>query len=130
MKLKKGFVRNFLATVKINTKIEFHIKSYELDMSNVGDKPMIMIGLGTGIAPFRAFIQEREWAANSLNVKPSMLFFGARYKKSEYLYGNEFDNYQNKGIVNLCLAFSRDQKQKIYIQDKIKHNIIFIKNTC
>jgi sulfite reductase (NADPH) flavoprotein alpha-component len=85
-------------------------------------QPIIMSGLGTGMAPFRAFIQERKYQKEmGIDVGPCVLFFGARHRHEEWLYGDEWDAYEREGLVtHLGLAFSRDQKEKIYIQDRIK----------
>jgi len=84
-------------------------------------QPIIMSGLGTGLAPFRAFVQERAWErAQGIEVGPIYLYFGARHRHEEYLYGDEWDQYFEEGLVTkLGLAFSRDQKEKVYIQHKI-----------
>ena len=79
--------------------------------------PIIMVGPGTGIAPFRAFVEERrETGATGKN----WLFFGDRSQKTDYLYENEWESYQNDGILNyLDLAWSRDQEKKVYVQHKM-----------
>jgi sulfite reductase (NADPH) flavoprotein alpha-component len=76
--------------------------------------PVIMIATGTGIAPFRGFLQERNHRnANGLN----WLIFGDRHSDSDYLYGEELNYYHKSGLLTrLDLAFSRDQKVKIYVQ--------------
>ena len=85
--------------------------------------PIVMAGLGTGMAPFRAFIQERAYLKRQgVEVGPMTLYFGARYRAQEYLYGDELDEYEKQGLVNLRLAFSRDQEHKVYIQHKIQED--------
>ena len=81
-----------------------------------------MAGLGTGMAPFRAFLQEREWQrAQGVEVGPMVLYFGARHRSEEYLYGDYLDAMHADGLLTtLGLAFSRDQKEKVYIQHKIE----------
>jgi len=76
-----------------------------------------MAGLGTGMAPFRAFIEERAWMRQlGHEVGPMVLYFGARHRHEEYLYGDELDAYHKAGVITgLRLAFSRDQKDKVYI---------------
>lgn len=77
-----------------------------------------MIGPGTGIAPFRGFVQERaESGASGRN----WLFFGARHFNSDFLYQVEWqDALQRKELHRLDLAFSRDQAEKIYVQDRLR----------
>ncbi|WP_428356002.1 diflavin oxidoreductase [Methyloprofundus sp.] len=81
------------------------------------DLPMIMVGPGTGIAPFRAFLQEREFRkAKGLN----WLFFGDRNEATDFIYRDEIEAMQNNNVLSkLDLAFSRDQEEKIYVQDRM-----------
>ena len=84
------------------------------------DKDIIMIGPGTGIAPFRAFLQEREVTNSS---GKSWLFFGDQTRENDFIYENELKDMLNKNILTkLDLAFSRDQKEKLYVQHKIYEN--------
>ena len=79
--------------------------------------PIIMVGPGTGIAPFRAFVEERKVTAAT---GKNWLFFGDRSQKTDYLYENEWESYENDGILNdLDLAWSRDQEKKVYVQHKM-----------
>lgn len=81
--------------------------------------PLIMVGLGTGLAPFRSFIQQRKMQeAAGEEVGEMVLYFGARYKETEFLYRDEMEQWEKEGLI-LKLAFSRDQEQKIYAQHKI-----------
>ena len=84
------------------------------------DVPMIMVGPGTGIAPFRAFLQEREAiGAEGIN----WLFFGDQHAKCDYIYQEELEAMQASGVLHrLDLAFSRDQAEKIYVQTRMKEN--------
>lgn len=90
---------------------------FRLPDSNV---PVIMIGPGTGVAPFRAFVEERvEQGASGEN----WLFFGDRNFDSDFLYQLEWQRHlKNGNIARLEVAFSRDQRQKIYVQDRIREN--------
>jgi sulfite reductase (NADPH) flavoprotein alpha-component len=87
-------------------------------------QPVIMAGLGTGMAPFRAFIQERAvLKASGVEVGPMVLYFGSRNRRNEYLYGEELEAYHAEGLLtHMGLAFSRDQKQKVYIQHKMQED--------
>jgi len=82
------------------------------------DAPVIMIGPGTGVAPFRAFVQHRQAAgANG----PNWLFFGARNRRTDFLYQLEWQRFQREGALDrLSVAFSRDQAEKIYVQDRLR----------
>jgi sulfite reductase (NADPH) flavoprotein alpha-component len=83
-------------------------------------KNIILIGPGTGIAPFRAFLQQRDASEASGN---NWLFFGNPNFNSDFLYQNEFKQYLTKGLLTkLDLAFSRDQQDKIYVQDRLLEN--------
>jgi len=78
------------------------------------EKPYVMVGLGTGIAPFRAMIQDRQHAKNQgEKTGPMALFFGNRHKKTEFLYGEEFENEFKSILTNTFYAWSRDQKEKV-----------------
>ncbi|MBG88560.1 MAG: sulfite reductase subunit alpha [Verrucomicrobiales bacterium] len=84
------------------------------------DTPMIMVGPGTGIAPFRAFLEERK--AIGAQGK-NWLFFGEQRRDFDYLYQEEFESYLEEGVLTrLDTAFSRDQEHKIYVQDRMKEN--------
>jgi len=84
------------------------------------DAPVIMIGPGTGIAPFRAFLEHRQ----ALGEKgPMWLFFGEQRRISDYLYEKQFAQMQREGVLtNLHTAFSRDTAKKVYVQDRMQEN--------
>jgi len=85
-----------------------------------GSKDIIMVGPGTGIAPFRAFLEERK--ATGATGK-NWLFFGEVHEESTFFYKNELFEYMKEGVLTkLTTAFSRDQKDKIYVQDRILSN--------
>merc|ERR1712098_367133 len=87
-------------------------------------QPVLLSGLGTGLAPLRAFIQDRVYAkGQGENVGDMTLYFGARHEKTEFSYQEEFEEYQARGILtNIRTAWSRDQAHKIYVQDKIRED--------
>ena len=116
-----GVCSTFLAddcTPGDNIKVFFTPnKSFRLPDDN---KDIIMIGPGTGIAPFRAFLQEREYRNSS---GKNWLFFGDQTKNDDFIYKNELEDYIFSGVLNkLDLAFSRDQKNKIYVQNVMYEN--------
>ena len=79
-----------------------------------------MVGPGTGIAPFRAFMEERQ----AIGAKgKNWLFFGDQHYLTDFLYQTEWQNYLSDGILTkLDVAFSRDQAHKIYVQDRMREN--------
>ena len=86
------------------------------------ETPVIMIGPGTGIAPFRAFLQERDATGAS---GTSWLFFGNPHFTEDFLYQVELQDYLSRGtLTHLHVAFSRDQAHKIYVQDKLRKNAV------
>jgi len=84
------------------------------------DAPMIMVGPGTGIAPFRAFLEERE--ATGTKGK-NWLFFGDQRSATDFLYRDQLETLQRSGVLTrLDTAFSRDQSEKIYVQQRMLEN--------
>jgi sulfite reductase (NADPH) flavoprotein alpha-component len=80
-----------------------------------GNVPVIMVGPGTGIAPFRAFLQERQVTGAT---GKNWLFFGNPHEKTDFLYRDELEAFQKNSILSrMDLAWSRDQKEKIYVQN-------------
>jgi len=114
---RKGVCSSYLAQ-RVGERIPcyFHPnKNFKLPQNQ--EAPVIMVGPGTGIAPFRAFIEERQ--ATGAPGK-NWLFFGDRSQKTDYLYGDEWETYRKGGILNeLDLAWSRDQSEKVYVQHKM-----------
>jgi len=86
------------------------------------DVPVIMVGPGTGVAPFRSFVMDR--ATRGAKGK-NWLFFGDQRKDSDFLYADEWAAYLQSGVLTrLDLAFSRDQAAKIYVQDRMRENAV------
>jgi len=97
----------------------FHVaKGFRLPED--GATPVIMVGPGTGVAPFRAYLQERK--ATGATGK-NWLFFGEQREKEDFLYREEFEQFQKEGVLTrLDTAFSRDQEKKIYVQHRMLEN--------
>lgn len=86
--------------------------------------PIVMVGPGTGLAPFRGFLQERSHArANGKEVGDNILYFGCRHNNQDYIYKEELEQYEKDGDVKLNLAFSRDQAHKIYVTHLLEKNM-------
>ncbi|MEM9604342.1 MAG: sulfite reductase subunit alpha [Pseudomonadota bacterium] len=93
-------------------------KSFRLPAD--GDRPVIMVGPGTGIAPFRAFLQARH--ASGAAGK-NWLFFGDQHRECDFIYEDEIGEFCSNGtLTRLDLAFSRDQQEKIYVQQRMREN--------
>jgi sulfite reductase (NADPH) flavoprotein alpha-component len=85
-----------------------------------GDTPIVMVGPGTGIAPFRAFVEEREAAGAK---GKNWLFFGDQHRQTDFLYREEWEDKLARGVLTkLDLAFSRDQANKVYVQTRMLEN--------
>ncbi|MAK47583.1 MAG: protein CysJ [Opitutae bacterium] len=114
---RKGVCSSYLAE-RVGDTIPCYLhpnKNFKLPEDS--STPIIMVGPGTGIAPFRAFIEERQVTGSK---GKNWLFFGDRSQNTDYLYGNEWEFYQKDGILNkLDLAWSRDQQEKVYVQHKM-----------
>ncbi|CAJ1946001.1 unnamed protein product [Cylindrotheca closterium] len=88
-------------------------------------KPIIMIGPGTGIAPMRALLQERRYQRDvqKKSIGPNILYFGCKKRSLDYLYRDELEAMQKDNVLdNLHLAFSREEKQKVYVQHLLTNN--------
>lgn len=112
-----GLCSNFLGDAATGTAIQFYIHKNKHFKLAAPDKDIIMIGPGTGIAPFRSFLAERD--ATSATGK-NWLFFGEQYFQKDFLYQTELQNYlQTEVLTNISLAFSREQPHKVYVQHKM-----------
>ena len=109
-----GFLAERLAEgEKVRVFVE-HNDNFRLPAQDI---PVIMIGPGTGIAPFRAFLQERD---NAGATGQNWLFFGNPHFTQDFLYQVELQDYLKRGVLTkLDVAFSRDQASKVYVQDKL-----------
>ncbi|MGL6097599.1 MAG: sulfite reductase subunit alpha [Fimbriiglobus sp.] len=116
---RKGVASNFLTeTLRTRQKAGVFVHtSPGFRLPTDPTVPVIMVGPGTGVAPFRAFLQER--AATGAAGK-TWLFFGDQRRDTDFLYRDELTRYQESGVLTrLDLAFSRDQAEKIYVQHRM-----------
>jgi len=120
--MRKGVASTFLADrVGETNYVKIYVQpSHGFKTPAHGDTPMIMVGPGTGIAPFRAFLQER--VATKATGR-NWLFFGDQHRATDYLYEEEWKAWQASGsLARVDLAFSRDQSTKVYVQDRMREN--------
>ena len=144
-KVREGVCTRYLAAMSPGTQIFVTLQKGGLGITRAEAKrPVIMIGPGTGVAPARSLIWERLQLAEELEsreqryrngngtvnnihgVKESVLFFGCRNKDSDYFYRHEWETLRSKMPLQVFTAFSRDQREKIYVQDLIKEQAALV----
>ncbi|HEY5037146.1 MAG TPA: sulfite reductase subunit alpha [Chthoniobacterales bacterium] len=114
---RKGVCSTFLAERCNDSPVPVYPSKSKFHLPEDADAPIIMVGPGTGVAPFRAFLQERQ--VTGARGK-TWLFFGAQREASDYFYKDDFDKFRSDGILTrIETAFSRDQAHKIYVQDRM-----------
>ncbi len=122
-RVRHGVTSTFLADrVQLNeSQVPVFVASSHFGLPEDDATDIIMVGPGTGIAPFRSFIQER--SARSGERGRSWLFFGDQHRATDFLYEEEWTRFLKDGtLTRLDTAFSRDQPHKIYVQDRMLEN--------
>ncbi|KAJ7699946.1 hypothetical protein B0H17DRAFT_1195969 [Mycena rosella] len=116
-----GQCTRYLAGLRVGQKVTVSIKPSVMKLPPDNRQPLIMAGLGTGAAPFRAFLQHRAMLMErGEEVGPVYYYFGSRYQAQEYLYGEEIEAFIMDSVITRAgLAFSRDGPDKVYIQHKM-----------
>jgi sulfite reductase (NADPH) flavoprotein alpha-component len=118
--LRCGITSEFLSNLNVNSSLNFYVHPNNQFRLPEEDKDVIMIGPGTGIAPFRSYIAERD--ATGAKGK-NWLFFGEQHFITDFLYQTEIQNWLETGVLTqVDVAFSRDQKEKVYVQHKMYKN--------
>lgn len=120
-----GQATRYLSRLPVGAKVTASVKPSVMKLPTKDTAPLIMAGLGTGLAPFRAFVQYRAMQkTQGKEIGSILLYLGSRHQREEYLYGEEWEAYLAAGVVTLIgSAFSRDQPQKIYIQDRMRQTL-------
>jgi sulfite reductase (NADPH) flavoprotein alpha-component len=114
---RKGVCSTFLADRADGALPVFVQESHSFRLPQSGDVPIIMVGPGTGVAPFRAFLHDRR--VSGANGR-SWLFFGDQRAATDFYYRDELESMMAEGsLTKLSTAFSRDQKEKIYVQTRM-----------
>lgn len=116
------------------TRVPIHVRHSNFKLPSKPNKPIIMIGPGTGVAPFRGFIHERaQQARNGTPIGPALLFFGCRNSKEDNLYSDEWEKFSRESsqdasdlteqnFLQVYNAFSREGPEKIYVQHRLQEN--------
>jgi cytochrome P450/NADPH-cytochrome P450 reductase len=118
----KGVCSNYLAGRRAGDTIHATVRETKAGFRLPDDAavPIIMIGPGTGLAPFRGFLQERaDRKAKGASLGPAMLFFGCRHPEQDYLYADELKKFAADGVTELHTAFSRADGPKTYVQHMV-----------
>uniref|UniRef100_A0A9J8BEK4 NADPH--cytochrome P450 reductase n=1 Tax=Cyprinus carpio carpio TaxID=630221 RepID=A0A9J8BEK4_CYPCA len=128
-RVNKGVATNWLKS-KMPTDnghkatVPMYIRKSQFRLPFKSSNPVIMVGPGTGIAPFMGFVQERGWLKEQgKEVGETVLYYGCRHKNEDFLYQEELDEFEKTGVLTaLNVAFSRDQADKVYVQHLLKKN--------
>lgn len=125
-----GQCSKYISDLKVGQELVVSVKPSIMKLPPLTTQPIIMAGLGTGLAPFKAFIEERQYQLKQGNqIGEIYLYLGSRHKRQEYLYGEYWEAYMDANVLtHLGAAFSRDQAKKVYIQDKIRENLDELKD--
>ena len=116
---RKGVCSTFLAERAEKSPIPVFPNTSKFRLPEDGNTPIIMVGPGTGIAPFRAYLQERK----AVGAKgKNWLFFGSQHEHCNYFYKEELEEMKRDGFSRLDLAWSRDQAAKSYVQNEMLEN--------
>jgi sulfite reductase (NADPH) flavoprotein alpha-component len=120
-RIRKGVASSFLAERANDVPVPvFPSVAKHFHLPENPNTPIIMVGPGTGVAPFRAYLQERK----AVDAKgKNWLFFGSQHQHCDFAYRDEFEAFKKEGILTrLDCAWSRDQPEKIYVQHRLMEN--------
>lgn len=124
----KGVCTTYLHKLKPDNGIKYHVPIFvrksQFRLPSKPQTPVLMIGPGTGIAPFRGFIQDRILQKEEGKpVGETVLYFGCRNKANDFLYEEELTACRDSSLLKLYVAFSRDQANKVYVTHLIEENM-------
>jgi NADPH-ferrihemoprotein reductase len=121
-----GVASKHLDNLCVGDKCRVYVRASSFRLPSALSTPIVMIGPGTGLAPMRALLQEREFQAQQQQAKlkkvtskaTNVLFFGCKNKKVDYIYREELEGFESRGVLSeLRTAFSRDGPAKVYVQE-------------
>lgn len=136
---KTGRVNHGVATTFLSQKhpldgeplprVPIFIRKSQFRLPAKTETPVIMVGPGTGLAPFRGFIQERDFnKKDGKEVGQTILYFGCRKRSEDYIYEEELEDYVQRGVMKLRTAFSRDQAHKVYVTHLLEEDMDLLWN--
>jgi len=119
-----GVCTNYLYDKGMSDTVPIFIRKSTVRLPHRLTTPVIMVGPGTGFAPFRGFLQERLWhKKQGKDTGPMVLYFGCRHHAHDFIYEEEMKEYVESGVLTeLNVAFSRVHADKVYVQHKIWEN--------
>ncbi|KAF1812542.1 NADPH dependent diflavin oxidoreductase-like protein 1 [Eremomyces bilateralis CBS 781.70] len=128
-RIREGVCTRYISSLPPGYKLNVVLQkgSLAIKPDELMQRPLIMVGPGTGVAPCRSLIWEKQaLLANHNNGNSGLLktndvlFFGCRNERSDYFFGAEWQRMKERGVLDVFAAFSRDQRQKVYVQDLIR----------
>ena len=115
-----GLCSGYLSSLSKGDMVRVFVRDSTFRLPKQPERPVIMIGPGTGIAPMRAILQERSYERKStggIDQGPNILYFGCKNRSMDYIYRDELEAFSDEGtLTELHLAFSREQAEKVYVQ--------------
>ncbi|MED6276385.1 NADPH-dependent diflavin oxidoreductase 1 [Characodon lateralis] len=120
-KPRRGLCSSWLASLdpeQGEVRVPLWVKKGSLRFPKELETPVILVGPGTGVAPFRSALQERVSEGKTANV----LFFGCRSESKDFYFRSEWEDMMKAGNLRLFTAFSRDQEEKVYVQHRVREN--------
>ncbi|CRG87115.1 putative NADPH reductase tah18 [Talaromyces islandicus] len=143
-KIRQGVCTRYLSALEPGSTLKVHLQRGGLNPTlEQLTGPSVLVGPGTGVAPLRAMIWEKaaiikasneeaaaaaaeeEDSTSNLNIGSTLLVFGGRNRAADFFFEDEWKRFEQEGIISLevLTAFSRDQKEKVYVQDRIRQNV-------
>ncbi len=120
---RRGLLSSWLRDLEIGSRIAIKLDAPTLFLPTRPGTPVILVGPGTGVAPMRAFLEQRMREGEGSNTA---LYFGCRSKDADLYYQDQWKSVAGNNGVHISIACSRDQQEKIYVQDKIKQDAAMI----
>ncbi|EDO30877.1 predicted protein [Nematostella vectensis] len=117
-KPRRGLCSTWLSSLPSRSRVPVWVKRGTISLPLDHTVPLLMIGPGTGVAPFRSFIEERLVPVHE--GSKCVLFFGSRNKNADFFFENQWKELSETGCLSVFTAFSRDQDDKIYVQHRIR----------
>jgi NADPH-ferrihemoprotein reductase len=117
-----GVCTTWLASQPVGAPVPLFVRTSNFRLPPDAATPVIMVGPGTGLAPFRGFIQARALA--NVPAAKTVLFFGCRHPEHDFLYRDELEQHVANGHLTLVTAFSREHTSKCYVQHRISERAV------